>query len=133
MSSSASNPWPRKALRVAIVATDPVHREELASIVLAAGHEVVIATNEAEAVLSVDEGFRARERSVKALLTPREFEMLTAISAGLGNKAIARRFDISLHTVKFHIESLFRKLGVRTRAEAVAKGLERRRTETVEL
>jgi Bacterial regulatory proteins, luxR family len=49
------------------------------------------------------------------------------------NKAIARHLAISLHTVKFHVESLFRKLGARTRAEAVAKGLERRRAETIDL
>jgi DNA-binding NarL/FixJ family response regulator len=74
-----------------------------------------------------------RQGKVRSLLTPREVEMLSAIGSGLSNKAIARRLDISLHTVKFHIESLFRKLGARSRAEAVAKGLERRRSETVEL
>lgn len=67
------------------------------------------------------------------MLTPREAEILSAISAGLSNKAIARRLAISQHTVKFHVESLFRKLHVRTRAEAVAKGIERRRDETIEL
>jgi DNA-binding NarL/FixJ family response regulator len=60
------------------------------------------------------------------LLTPRELQVLAAIGDGLSNKAIARRLAISQHTVKFHIESLFRKLGVRTRAEAVARGNERR-------
>jgi DNA-binding NarL/FixJ family response regulator len=45
---------------------------------------------------------------------------------GLTNKAIARRLEISLHTVKFHVESLFRKLGARTRTEALAKAAERR-------
>jgi len=74
-----------------------------------------------------------RQGKVRSLLTPREVEMLSAIGSGLSNKAIARQLDISLHTVKFHIESLFRKLGARSRAEAVAKGLERRRSETVEL
>jgi two-component system, NarL family, nitrate/nitrite response regulator NarL len=58
-------------------------------------------------------------------LTPREIEVLTALASGLGNKAVARRLGISPHTVKFHIESLFRKLGAATRAEAVAKGLRR--------
>ena len=60
-----------------------------------------------------------------ALLTPRELEVLVALSEGLSNKAVARRLDISQHTVKFHVESIFRKLGVTTRAEAVAKGLRR--------
>lgn len=73
------------------------------------------------------------EKGLQPLLTPRELDVLSAIGEGLTNKLIARRLDISLHTVKFHIESLFRKLGVRTRAEAVAKAAERRRNETMEL
>ena len=67
------------------------------------------------------------------LLTPREAQVLEAISGGMSNKVIARELSISLHTVKFHIESLFRKLGVRTRAEAVARGLERRQRDVVEV
>jgi FixJ family two-component response regulator len=49
-----------------------------------------------------------RERISHLLLTPREIDVLAAIGDGFGNKAIARKLDISLHTVKFHIESLFR-------------------------
>jgi len=64
---------------------------------------------------------------------PREFEVLATLAEGMTNKAIARRLNISLHTVKFHVESLFRKLGARTRTEAVAKGFERRRFETITL
>jgi DNA-binding CsgD family transcriptional regulator len=68
--------------------------------------------------------FAALEEADHAvLLTPREIEVLVALSEGLSNKAVARRLDISQHTVKFHVESIFRKLGVTTRAEAVAKGL----------
>ncbi len=70
--------------------------------------------------------FAALEESVPtALLTPRELEVLVALSEGLSNKSVARRLDISQHTVKFHVESIFRKLAVATRAEAVAKGLRR--------
>lgn len=64
------------------------------------------------------------ESDSPVLLTPRELDVLGAIMDGLTNKLIARQLDISLHTVKFHVESVFRKLGVRTRAEAVAKALE---------
>jgi len=79
-------------------------------------------------------GFRPMlENDVRELLTPRELEVLTAITEGLTNKAIARRLDISLHTVKFHVESVFRKLGARTRTEAVNKALERHRLETMTL
>jgi len=81
-----------------------------------------------------ESGFGAmRETDGQALLTPRELEVLAALAEGLTNKAIARRLDISLHTVKFHVESLFRKLGARTRTEAVAKASERRRRETIVL
>ena len=79
-------------------------------------------------------GFDAMpERSLQNLLTPREIEVLSTIAHGLGNKAIARRLNISLHTVKFHIESLLRKLGAHSRAEAVAKGLALRRDQILEL
>jgi two-component system nitrate/nitrite response regulator NarL len=74
----------------------------------------------------VEQGFdQLVEENLDALLTPREIEVLSAVGEGLGNKAIARKLDISLHTVKFHLEAIFRKLGVRSRAEAVAKGLTR--------
>jgi DNA-binding CsgD family transcriptional regulator len=79
-------------------------------------------------------GFGAmRETAGHALLTPRELEVLATLAEGMTNKAIARRLDISLHTVKFHVESLFRKLGARTRTEAVAKASDRRRRETITL
>jgi two-component system nitrate/nitrite response regulator NarL len=82
----------------------------------------------------MDAGFGSmRETYGHALLTPRELEVLATLAEGLTNKAIARRLNISLHTVKFHIESLFRKLGARTRTEAVAKAAERRRHETMML
>jgi DNA-binding CsgD family transcriptional regulator len=81
-----------------------------------------------------DAGFGAmRETDGHALLTPRELDVMAALAEGMTNKAIARRLNISLHTVKFHVESLFRKLGARTRTEAVAKASERRRFETVTL
>lgn len=57
------------------------------------------------------------------LLTPRELEILVALGEGLSNKAVARRLGISQHTVKFHLEAVFAKLVVGSRAEAVAKGL----------
>jgi len=83
---------------------------------------------------SAEAGFGAvRETDGRALLTPRELEVLATLAEGITNKAIARRLNISLHTVKFHVESLFRKLGARTRTEAVAKASERRRHETIDL
>jgi two-component system, NarL family, response regulator YdfI len=58
-------------------------------------------------------------------LSARENEILNLLAAGLGNKEIARRLKISDHTVKFHITSIFNKLSVSNRTEAVAVGISR--------
>jgi DNA-binding NarL/FixJ family response regulator len=55
-------------------------------------------------------------------LTPREIEILALVAEGLANKQIAVRLGISDHTVKTHLAALFAKLGVSSRAEAVASG-----------
>jgi DNA-binding NarL/FixJ family response regulator len=60
-----------------------------------------------------------------AVLTNREREILALLADGLGNKQIAARLGISTSTVKTHIELLFEKLGVSSRAEAVATGVKR--------
>ncbi len=75
----------------------------------------------------------AAEPPLDDLLTPREIEVLTAMGQGASNKLIARQLGISLHTVKFYVEAVFRKLEAHSRAEAVAKGLRRQRTETIEI
>jgi DNA-binding CsgD family transcriptional regulator len=69
--------------------------------------------------------FEPLAEAAAPLLSPRELEILACIGEGASNKEVARRLGISPHTVKFHVESLFRKLGAVTRAEAVAKGLKR--------
>lgn len=58
-------------------------------------------------------------------LSPREREVLNLLAAGLGNKEIAWQLKISDHTVKFHVTSIFNKLSVSSRAEAVAVGIRR--------
>jgi two-component system, NarL family, response regulator YdfI len=57
------------------------------------------------------------------ILTAREIEVLIQIGAGLVNKAIAQNLHISEHTVKFHLSSIFQKLDVSTRTEAVTAGI----------
>lgn len=58
-------------------------------------------------------------------LTPREQEVLQLLAAGLGNKEIAARLNISDHTAKFHVASILGKLGASTRTEAVSLGMRR--------
>jgi NarL family two-component system response regulator YdfI len=58
-------------------------------------------------------------------LTRREREVLQMLAAGLGNKEIAARLNISDHTAKFHVGSILGKLGAASRTEAVALGIRR--------
>jgi DNA-binding NarL/FixJ family response regulator len=58
-------------------------------------------------------------------LTPREHEVLELAAQGLSNHGIATRLGISDHTVKFHLASVYGKLGVRSRTAAVRRGLSR--------
>ena len=58
-------------------------------------------------------------------LTAREREVLELLGRGLSNRLIAHELHISEHTVKFHISSLYAKLEVGNRAEAVSQGARR--------
>lgn len=58
-------------------------------------------------------------------LTARETEVLQLLAQGLANKQIAAALQISEHTVKFHVSSIYAKLGVTNRTEAVSLGVRR--------
>ncbi len=172
---AAAADFPR-LLHVAVAAADRATARRLAALAAEAGHQIVAATDAADAILtdgSIDAMFEAPvvalgaaagdfagllptgvgpaqldaalravaaglsvrlrlapeprfgplPEAAAAALTPREVEVLTALAEGLSNKAAARRLGISPHTIKFHLEQVFRKLGASCRAEAVAKGL----------
>ncbi|MBM7517729.1 response regulator [Nocardioides nitrophenolicus] len=59
-------------------------------------------------------------------ITEREVEVLELLSRGLGNKELARELFVSEATVKSHLSHIYTKLGVDTRAGAVAAAIERR-------
>jgi DNA-binding NarL/FixJ family response regulator len=58
-------------------------------------------------------------------LTGRERQVLQLTAEGLANKQIATALEISENTVKFHLSSLYAKLGVTSRTEAVRAGTRR--------
>ena len=65
---------------------------------------------------------QAREGSeVQATLTPREHQILVLVSDGLTMQQVASRLGISPRTVETHVAKLYRKLGVRTRVQAVSR------------
>ena len=56
-------------------------------------------------------------------LTPREVEVLTLLARGLPNKSIAAALGISDQTVKFHVATIFGKLGASNRTDAARRAL----------
>ncbi len=59
-------------------------------------------------------------RPVASPLTDREWEILDGLCVGLSTDELAMAFTVSLETVRTHLKSVFRKLGVHSQAEAVA-------------
>jgi two-component system response regulator DesR len=65
--------------------------------------------------------FRPHEAPQGPPLSDREREVLQEVASGATNREIAQRLFLSPHTIKEHTSSLYRKLSVRNRAEAVQK------------
>lgn len=63
----------------------------------------------------------AKREAVEAVLSPREREVLDLLARGYLYKEIASHFKVSYSTVHTHIERIYHKLHVRSRAQAVAK------------
>jgi DNA-binding CsgD family transcriptional regulator/tetratricopeptide (TPR) repeat protein len=74
----------------------------------------------AEGVRAVPRGLRTSTRSNRLGLTRREAEILTLVSQGMRNSAIAKRLFVSTRTVDRHVSAILSKLGVQSRGEAVA-------------
>jgi len=104
------------------VVSDRVSREQLllALRAVAAGFEV--REPEITPVRLRGESPPAAEQGV---LTEREQQVLQLLGEGLGNRDIAHILTLSDHTVKFHLRSIFQKLGVRSRTEAVSTAVRR--------
>jgi DNA-binding NarL/FixJ family response regulator len=87
------------------------------------GERVIEPALEQAAVLELGRFARqARESSeVVGSLTPREREILDLLAEGLTTGQVGRRLGISPRTVETHVAKLYRKLGVRTRVQAIAK------------
>jgi two-component system, NarL family, nitrate/nitrite response regulator NarL len=126
--------------RVAIVSPSPRLRASLAAALRASPAFEVVAVAASDSnlppsaeVVLVAHGMEdslapvqpTRDNAVGTVLTNREREILALLADGLANKQIAARLGISKNTVKTHLELLFDKLGVSSRAEAVATGVRR--------
>jgi DNA-binding NarL/FixJ family response regulator len=90
--------------------------EELSAAIHALSQGLIVGTS---ALLFESEN----ELHTDGPLTERESEVLGLLSQGLANKQIAVELGISEHTVKFHVSSIYQKLNVTNRTEAVRAGL----------
>ena len=78
-----------------------------------------------DAMLSIAFGVKARRPRASSGLTEREIEVLRLLAEGHSNKELARRLVISENTARHHLENVYAKLEVRSRAGALMRGLER--------
>jgi DNA-binding NarL/FixJ family response regulator len=59
-----------------------------------------------------------RRPNSRSGFSSREIEVLELASQGMTNPQIARRLELSVHAIKFHLASIYRKLGAANRTEA---------------
>ncbi|MGH7525654.1 MAG: helix-turn-helix domain-containing protein [Gemmatimonadales bacterium] len=112
--------WAFRALRAGARGALPrtASGDQIAAAVMAAAAGLAVLPAEPAAALPQLTA-RTRVPPIQPL-TARETEVLAMLAEGIGNKLIAGRLGISEHTVKTHVAAIFGKLGVSTRAEAVA-------------
>ena len=105
----------------AVLSRDATADEIVAAVVAVAAGLVAVQPH----TLAASGEFGATGLDDRERLSPRESEVLIQLARGAGNKQIAAALMISEHTVKFHLASIFAKLGVSSRTEAVTQGVRR--------
>lgn len=93
--------------------------DKLVTALQAAGHGLIVFDTELSGTLLPN--IQNLPPTPVEALTPRELEVLQHLAEGLPNKSIARRLNISDHTVKFHVNAIMSKLGAQSRTEAVVR------------
>ncbi len=94
-----------------------------AAMIAAARGLATISRTDLAMLLPREEPIDAADHTPVESLTHRELEVLQLMARGLTNRQIARRLEISEHTVKFHAAAILGKLTARSRAEAVARAI----------
>jgi len=118
--------WTAEALRLgvrAMLPRDASAAQILAAVEAAAAGLAVMVPADLEPLLHAAP--QPQSAPETAALTPRELEVLRLMAEGAANKTIAWKLNISEHTVKFHVASIFAKLNAGTRTEAVTQGVRR--------
>jgi len=85
----------------------------------------LLAVHRGEKWLPANIARRLREHTQEAPLSPRQFEVLELLSKGLSNKEIASVLGFTTDGTKAHLRTIFAKLGVADRTEAVVHAIQR--------
>jgi DNA-binding CsgD family transcriptional regulator len=112
-------------ITVSLIGFDGAARSEVRRILERAGVTVVEETEGAPDVLVVHANGAGDELASPEPLTAREAEVLELLAEGLSNRRVAERLGISEHTVKFHVASIYGKLGASSRAELIRRAARR--------
>ncbi|MGC9540708.1 DNA-binding response regulator [Streptomyces sp. UG1] len=119
-----------EALRVGVraVLTPGTSADELIHVLrtVCAGGAIVMPEEARPSLLyhPPDEACSTPAASLVTTLTPRESEVIVLLAQGKSNAEIAEKMSVSTATVRTHVHHLLRKLGVGTRAQAVAVAYE---------
>lgn len=105
-----------------LLAKSVSHRPEMAASYLYAVAEKLSGIGND---LRVSQQEKGNGSELDSPLSPRETEVLSLAAKGQPTKEIAYLLNISMRTVQFHMSSVFKKLEVSSRTEAVAKALEK--------
>ena len=100
--------------------------EPLLQLGLQRNREFVLSSSQRDLINRLLAALRTRPPDGPDDLTTREFNVLRELCRGHSNKTIGRRLDLSENTVKFHLKSIYRKLGVESRAAAIASAIQAR-------
>jgi len=114
-------------ITVSLLGDDADARARVREILEAAGIRVVAegeAAEDADVVVVPDDA-SPPDAAIQEPLTRREQEVLELLADGLSNRRVAERLGISEHTVKFHVASIYGKLGAASRAEAIRRAARR--------
>ena len=109
------------ALGVRAALVRRIHAPSLRAAILAAHAGLCVYDSAfAESWLPAPSSAPAADSPALATLTAREQEVLHLLALGLSNRHIGKRLEVSIHTVKFHVNSILAKLNVSTRTAAVS-------------
>jgi DNA-binding NarL/FixJ family response regulator len=86
--------------------------------------EVIRAVSDGQRYVPAEIGTKLAARMERPNLSDREFEVLSLMTKGKNNKAIAAELNITENTVKFHVTNVMIKLGASDRTHAVVNALQ---------